>query len=89
MRPSAPIAHLLVQGVAQSLHDAALNLPEDGARIERPADILHDAIAQHLDMAGLAIDGDFAVVNGEHRNVDGVDEMAGGAAGHRGDARLR
>jgi hypothetical protein len=73
--------HLLMQGIAKSLHDTALNLTADGARIERAADILNDAIAQHLDMAGIAVNCYFAVVNRKYWNVDRIDEMTGGASG--------
>ena len=75
-----------MQGIAQSLDDAALDLAMDRARIERAADVLDDAIAQHLDMSRLGVDGDLAIVDGEDGDVDRVDEMAGDAAGHRGHA---
>ena len=80
---------LLVQGVAQALHDAALNLARDGARIERPADVLHHGIAQHLDVPGLRIDRQLAIVDGEHRDLQRVDEMTARAARLRGHRRVR
>ena len=58
--------YFLVQRVTQALRDAALDLPENGARIERPADVLHDVVAQHLDASGFRLHGDFAFVNGEY-----------------------
>ncbi|MFN5121448.1 MAG: xanthine dehydrogenase family protein molybdopterin-binding subunit, partial [Bradyrhizobium sp.] len=49
--------------------------------IVRAADVLDDAIAEHLDMSGFRIDGDLAVVDCEDGDVDRVDEMSGHAAG--------
>lgn len=39
-------------------------------------------------MAGFGIDRDLAVVDVEDGNVDGVDEVAGGAAGYRRHAGI-
>ncbi len=71
-----------MQGVAQSLHDAALNLAVNGARVQRAADVLDDAVAQHFDMTGLPVDSDLAVVDSEDGDVDRVDEMTGDASRH-------
>ena len=83
MPPVGPDRQLLVQRVAEALHDAALDLPVDRARVERAADILHHAVVEDLDVTGVRIDGDVALVDGEDRHVERVDEMAHGAAGHR------
>ncbi len=40
-----------MQGIAQSLHDAALDLVMDRTRVQRAADALDDAIAHHLDLS--------------------------------------
>ena len=79
--------NLLMQGVSQSLHDAALYLAMDGARVQRSADILDDDVTQHFDVTRLGIHRDFAFVNGEDGNINGFDEMAGRATRHRRDAR--
>ncbi|BAL77779.1 hypothetical protein S23_45850 [Bradyrhizobium cosmicum] len=40
-----------MQGIAQSLHAAALDLAMDLTRVQRAADVLDDAIAPHLDLS--------------------------------------
>ncbi len=80
---------LLMQSVAEALDDAALHLARDGARIERPADVLHHGIAEDLDAPGLRIDRQLAIVDGEDRDLERVDEMTARAAGLRGHWRVR
>ena len=45
-------------------------------------------IAQHLDVPGLRLDGDLAFVDGEHGDIQSVNEMSRRAARHRAE-RLR
>ena len=79
--------NLLMQGVSQALHDAALYLAMDRARVQRSADILDDGVTQHFDVTRLGIYRNFAFVNGEDGNIDSFDEVAGSATRHRRDAR--
>ena len=78
--------YFLVQGVTQALRDPALDLPKNSTRIERPANVLHDAIAQHLHVAGFRLNRDFAFVNGEHGDIQSFNKMSRRAARHRGNA---
>ena len=78
-----------MQRVAQALHDAALDLPVDRTRVDRAAHVLHDAVVEDLDVTGVRVDGDVALVDGEDRQVERLDHVARGAAGHRAGAAAR
>src|ERR1700728_223228 len=79
-------SHLLVESIAQALHHPALDLAVDSARVECAANVLDDLVRQDLDMAGVWVDGDLAIVDGEDRNINCIDEVPCRASCHRGNA---
>src|ERR1700682_5920908 len=69
--------NLLMQGVPQALHDAALYLAMDRARGQRSADILDDGVTQHFDGTRLGVYRTFAFVNAAHGSMDSFDGVGG------------
>ena len=68
---------MLDERLAQALHDAAVQLAVEQHVVQHAAAVVHRDVAQHLDLAGVAVDLDLGHVR------------AAGKRGRRGNAAAR